>query len=156
MRLRVVLLAGLLALAGAGCGASGRGSALTHSSSSPTRPRSPASSASAAAPAVVRAYWHDIATGHFRAAFRRFDRAEQKRSHGQHWFVADKARDAPIKVRLRLGTTAVNGRFATVPIVLLQTVGSVTGCHHWTGNYRLRHSGSRWLIDAADLTRHSC
>jgi hypothetical protein len=104
----------------------------------------------------VRAYWHDIATGHFRAAFRRFDRSEQKRSHGQRWFVADKARDAPIKVRVRLGTTAVNRPFATVPIVLLQTIGSVTGCHHWTGNYHLRHIRSRWLIDAANLTKHSC
>jgi hypothetical protein len=104
----------------------------------------------------VHGYWHDITTGHFRAAFRKFDRAEQKRSHGQHWFVADKARDAPIKARLKLGTARVNGSVATVPIVLLRTVGSLTGCHRWTGSYRLRHIGSRWLIDAANVTKHSC
>jgi hypothetical protein len=154
VRLSLVLLVGALAVAGAGCGASGTGRALTHSSSSQTR--SLASSASGGPAAVVRAYWHDIATGHYRAAFRRFDRAEQKRSHGQHWFVADKVRDAPIRVRLRLGTIAVNRPFATVRIALLQTIGNVTGCHHWTGDYRLRHIGSRWLIDAANLTKHSC
>jgi hypothetical protein len=153
-RLRLVPLVAALALAATGCGASGTGSAHTHSSSTPTR--SLASSASGGPAAVVRAYWRDIATGHFRAAFLRFDLAEQHRSHGQHWFVADKARDAPIKVRLRLGATAMNRPFATVPIVLLRTIGSVTGCHHWIGSYRLRHIGSRWLIDAANLTKHSC
>jgi hypothetical protein len=152
--LRLVLIAGALALAGTACGGSGKASTLRHSSSSPTS--SPTSSASAGPRAVVRAYWKDIATGHYRAAFRLFDRAEQKRSRGLHWFVADKARDAPIRVRLRLGTAVVNRPLATVPIVLLQTVGSLTGCHHWTGNYRLRRISSRWLIDAANLAKHSC
>ena len=154
-RLAACALLAAFALAGTGCGASGKesGTASTHSSrslaSSPT-------SSSAAVDAVVHGYWHDITTGHFRAAFRKFDRAEQKRSHGQHWFVADKARDAPIKARLKLGTARVNGSVATVPIVLLRTVGSLTGCHRWTGSYRLRHIGSRWLIDAANLTKHGC
>ena len=148
-----VLVAGFV-VAGTACGAAGKGSDLTHSSSSPTGP--PTSSASIAARAVVRAYWRDIAAGDYRAAFRRFDRSEQHRSHGRHWFVADKVRDAPIRVRLQLGAAAVHGLFATVPIVLLETVGSRTGCHHWTGSYRLRHIGSRWLIDAANITKHSC
>jgi hypothetical protein len=143
-------------LAAAGCGGSGNsgGSAPTHSSRSLAG--SSSSSVSAAVEAVVRAYWHDITTGRFRAAFRKFDSAEQKRSRGEHWFVADKKRDAPIKAQLKLGTTSVNGPLATVPIVELRTVGSLTGCHLWTGNYRLRHIGSRWLIDAANLTKHSC
>ena len=147
-----VLIAGLV-VAGTGCGGSGKGSrsAPTHSS------RSLAGSSTSSGPAaVVRAYWRDIAAGHFRAAFRKFDRAEQKRSHSEHWFVADKARDAPIKVRLRLGTAAVNGSSATVPVVLLRTVGSLTGCHRWVGSYGLRRIGSRWLIDATNLTKHSC
>jgi hypothetical protein len=148
------LVAGFI-VAATGCGGSGKGSgsapvhALRSLASSP-------STSSSAVDAVVRAYWHDITTGHFRAAFAKFDRAEQKRSHGQHWFVADKKRDAPIKAQLKLGTTSVNGPLATVPIVELRTVGSLTGCHLWTGNYRLRHIGSHWLIDAANLTKHSC
>jgi hypothetical protein len=148
-----VLVAGFV-VAGTSCGASGKGSALTHSSSSLTN--SPASSASATPRAVMQAYWKDIATGHYRAAFRLFDRSEQKRVHGQHWFIADKARDAPIRVRLQLGTAVVNRPFATFPIVLLQTVGSLTGCHRWPGSYRLRHISSHWLIDAANLTKHRC
>jgi hypothetical protein len=143
-------------LVGTGCGSSGEGSVSTPAHSSRSQAGSSTSQASDAVDALVRAYWKDITAGHFRAAFRKFDRAEQERSHGQHWFVADKARDAPIKARLRLGTAAVNGNLATVPIVLLQTIGSVTGCHRWTGSYRLGHTGSRWLIDAANLTKHSC
>jgi hypothetical protein len=50
----------------------------------------------------------------------------------------------------------VNGPVATVPVVLLRTVGSLTGCHRWVGKYRLRDIGSRWLIDAANLVKHSC
>ena len=148
------LVAGLV-VAGTGCGGSGKesGSAPMHSSRSLA---SSSTSSSAAVNAVVRAYWHDITTGHFRAAFHKFDRAEQQRSHGEHWFVADKKRDAPIKARLKLGTAVVNGPVATVPIVELRTVGSLTGCHLWTGSYRLRHIGSRWLIDAANLTKHGC
>jgi hypothetical protein len=148
-----VLVAGFV-VAGTGCGASGKGSALTHSSSSPKS--SPTSSATVAAHAVMLAYWKDIAAGKYRAAFLKFDRSEQNRVHGQHWFIADKARDAPIKVRVKLGTATANERFATVPIVLIQTVGSRTGCHRWTGSYRLRSINSRWLIDAANLTKHSC
>jgi hypothetical protein len=148
-----VLVAGFV-VAGTGCAASGKEIALTHSSSSLTN--SPAAPASATPRAVVQAYWRDIATGHYRAAFRLFDRSEQKRVHGQHWFIADKARDAPIRVRLRLGTVAVNGSFATIPVVSLRTVGSLTGCHRWPGSYRLRHISSHWLIDAANLTKHSC
>jgi len=140
------LVAGLV-VAGTGCGA------LTHSSSSPTSP--PTASASAAAHAVVREYWNDITSGDFRAAFLKFDRSEQNRSHGQHWFVADKVRDAPIRARVRLGTAAVNGSFVTIPVVL-KTVGSLTGCHRWVGSYRLREIGSRWLIDAANLVKHGC
>jgi hypothetical protein len=146
-----VLVAGLV-LAATGCGGSSKGTASKPAHSS----RALAGSSSSAVEAVVRAYWHDITTGRFRAAFRKFDRAEQKRSHGQHWFVADKKRDAPIKARLRLGAASVNRPLATVPIVELRTVGSLTGCHLWTGHYRLRHMGSRWLIDAANLTKHSC
>jgi hypothetical protein len=145
-RLAACVLVGGWVVAGTGCGASGQGSTLTHSSSSPA----------AAAHAVVQAYWKDIAAGDFRAAFLKFDRSEQNRSHGQHWFIADKARDAPIRVRLQLGTVAVNGPVATVPVVLLRTVGSLTGCHRWVGKYRLRDFGSRWLIDAANLVKHSC
>jgi hypothetical protein len=141
-------------LAAAGCGGSSRsgGGTTAHSS----RSLASSSSASPAPAALIRAYWEDITTGRFRAAFRKFDSAEQKRSRGEHWFVADKKRDAPIKARLKLGTAAVNGPLATVPIVELRTVGSLTGCHIWTGSYRLRHIGSRWLIDAANLAKHSC
>jgi len=155
--LAVCALVAAVVLAAAGCGGSGKsgGSAPTHSSRS-LAGSSSTSSASTAVEAVIRAYWKDITTGHFRAAFRKFDRAEQKRSHGLHWFVADKKRDAPIKARLKLGTASVNRPLATVPIVELRTVGSLTGCHLWTGSYRLRHIGSRWLIDAANLTKHSC
>jgi hypothetical protein len=154
MRLAACVLVAGFVVAGTGCGASDTGSAPRHSSSVPTN--SPTSSPSAAVHAVVQAYWHDIAAGDFRAAFLKFDGSEQTRTHGQHWFVADKVRDAPIKVRLRLGTAAVNGAVATVPIVLLQTVGSLTGCHRWAGSYRLRDIGSRWLIDATNLTKHGC
>jgi hypothetical protein len=142
-------------LAAAGCGGSSNssGSAPKHSSRSLA---GSSASSSTAVEAVLRAYWEDITTGRFRAAFRKFDSAEQKRSRGEHWFVADKKRDAPIKARLKLGTAAVNGPLATVPIVELRTVGSLTGCHIWTGSYRLRHIGSRWLIDAANLAKHSC
>ena len=143
-------------LAGTGCGGSGKASASAPTHSSRSLAGSSSLSASAAVEAVVRAYWQDITTGQFRAAFQKFDRAEQRRSHGLHWFVADKKRDAPIKAQLKLGTATVNGLVATVPIVELRTVGSLTGCHRWTGNYRLRHIGSRWLIDAANLTKHSC
>ncbi|MGZ4390496.1 MAG: hypothetical protein ACXVRK_00015 [Gaiellaceae bacterium] len=172
MRLRLVLIGALvLAAVGAVVAVVVRMHSSSSPSSSPTTPtsshttptssatpppRSLASSASASPHAVVQAYWKDIATGHFRAAFLKFDRSEQKRSHGQQWFINDKARDAPIRVRLQLGPTAVNRPFATVPIVLLQTIGSSTGCHHWTGSYRLRDINSRWLIDAANLTKHSC
>ena len=131
----------------AGCGGSSPASSPTTTTSS---------SAFAAPHAVVTAYWNDIAAGDFRAAFLRFDGSEQKRSHGQQWFVNDKARDAPIRVRVRLGTAAVNRPFATVPIISLKTIGSLTGCHLWTGSYRLREIGSRWLIDAANLVKHSC
>src|SRR5579864_4591965 len=89
-----VVVAGLV-VAGAGCGASGKGSALTRSSSAPT---SSPTAAAAAAHAIVQAYWNDIATGDYRAAFLRFDASEQSRVHGRHWFIADKARDAPIRV----------------------------------------------------------
>jgi hypothetical protein len=150
-----VLMAALV-LAVAGCGGSGKGSGSAPTHSSRSLAVSSSTSPSAAVDAVVRAYWKDITTGRFRAAFRKFDRAEQKRSRGQHWFVADKKRDAPIKARLKLGTASVNRPLATVPIVELRTVGSLTGCHLWTGSYRLRHIGSRWLIDAANLTKHSC
>ncbi|MGZ4401952.1 MAG: hypothetical protein ACXVRI_03775 [Gaiellaceae bacterium] len=57
---------------------------------------------------------------------------------------------------MQLSTAAVNGPFATVPVVSLETVGSRTGCHRWTGSYRLRDISSRWLIDAANLAKHSC
>jgi hypothetical protein len=143
-------------VAGTGCGGSGKSSAGAPTHSSRSLAGSSTSSASTAVDAVVRAYWTDITAGRFRAAFRKFDRAEQKRSHGEHWFVADKKRDAPIKARLKLGTASVNGSVATVPIVELRTVGSLTGCHLWTGTYRVRLIGSRWLIDAANLTKHSC
>ena len=139
-----VLVAGFV-LAGTGCGASGKGSTLTHPST-----------ASATAREVVQAYWKDIAAGDYRAAFLEFDGSEQNRSHGQHWFVADKARDAPIRARVQLGPATVNGQFATIPVVSLETVGSLTGCHRWAGSYRLRDIGSHWLIDAANLTKHSC
>lgn len=152
-RLAACLAAGFL-LAATGCGASGSGAAVTRSSSSPTG--SPTAPASARARGVVQAYWNDIAAGRFRAAFLRFDAAERRRVHGRHWFIADKARDAPIRVRVRLGGALVNGRLATVPIVSLRTVGSLTGCHRWTGSYRLRDIRSHWLIDATTITRHSC
>jgi len=149
-------LAAVLVLAGTGCGGSGNGSGSAPTHSSRSLAVSSSTSPSAAVDAVVRAYWKDITTGRFRAAFRKFDRAEQQRSRGHHWFVADKKRDAPIKAQLKLGTASVNRPLATVPIVELRTVGSLTGCHLWTGSYRLRHIGSRWLIDAANLTKHSC
>jgi hypothetical protein len=149
-----VLAVGLV-VAATGCGGSGKSSGSTpaHSSRSPASSRT---SSSAAVDAVVRTYWKDITAERFRAAFRKFDRAEQQRSRGERWFVADKKRDAPIKARLKLGTATANGSVATVPIVLLRTVGSLTGCHRWTGDYRLRRIGARWLIDAANLTKHNC
>jgi hypothetical protein len=155
-RLAACALLAAFVLAGTGCGGSGKGSRSAPTHSSRSLASSSSTSPSAAVAAVVRAYWKDITTGRFRAAFRKFDRAEQQRSRGEHWFVADKKRDAPIKARLKLGTVVVNGSVATVPIVLLRTVGSLTGCHRWTGSYRLRHIGSRRLIDAANLTKHSC
>jgi hypothetical protein len=155
-RLAACVVMAALVLAVAGCGGSGKGSGSAPTHSSRSLAVSSTSSASTAVDAVVRAYWKDITAGRFRAAFRKFDRAEQQRSRGQHWFVADKQRDAPIKARLKLGTPAVNGSVATVPIVLLRTVGSLTGCHRWTGSYGLRHIGSRWLIDTANVTKHDC
>ncbi|HEY6808909.1 MAG TPA: hypothetical protein VI160_08995 [Gemmatimonadales bacterium] len=140
------------------CGSSAARAPDTSPSSARSPTSSPSPSASAGPHAVLRAYWKDIAAGRFRAAFAKFDRAGVRRSHhGQQWFVNDKASDAPIKVRLQLGTTVLNGPFATVPIVLLQTIGSRTGCHHWTGFYRLRDINSRWLIDdASNLHKRSC
>jgi hypothetical protein len=143
----------LLVVTTAGCG----GAKTTPTTASPPANRSLSSSASAAGPrAVVQVYWKAIATGRYRAAFRLLDASEQNRVHGQRRFVADHVYDEPIKVRVRLGTAVVNSPVATVPVVLLQTIGHRTGCHRWPGSYRLREIGSRWLIDAINIRKHNC
>jgi hypothetical protein len=151
-----VVIVVVLAATTAGCGGAKTTPTTATSPSQPAN-RSPSSSASAAGPrSVVETYWKAIATGRYRAAFRLLDGSEQSRVHGQRRFVADHVYDEPIKVRVRLGSAAVNGHLATVPVMLLQTIGHRTGCHRWPGSYRLREIGSRWWIDAINVHKQSC
>jgi hypothetical protein len=143
VRHRLTLAIGALALIAVAAVA-----ALKYTSGS----RSPAASAASS----VQAYWNAIGGGSFRAAFDQFDSSEQDQVGGQQKFVTDHVADAPIQVQVQLGNTSVTGTSATVPIVSLETVGSHSGCARWTGTYRVREVESRWLIDAANISKHAC
>lgn len=138
---RVALVVGALALAAVGAVA-----VLMHASRS----------SSSAARASVQAYWHAIGDGDYDAAFGELDSSEQSQVGGRASFVNAHASDAPINVQVQLGSAAVHGGSAIVPVVALQTVGHTSGCARWTGRYRVRDIGSHWLIDGVDIARHSC
>jgi hypothetical protein len=119
--------------------------------------RAQAPAASWNAPAyVVDTYWSLLQLGRYANAFPLFSRAEQQRVHGQSTWLAQFRKDPVLGVNVSVATESITGDAAIVRVRTLVTRGKTSGCHSWSGTYRLLRTSGRWLIDYAALTSRPC
>jgi serine/threonine-protein kinase len=130
------------------------GGASSGNSGQPVAPPPPPPPPAPGALAAVNNYWNDIRTGNFAGAYALLAPGTIPQSESE--FVSQHMAENITSVQVQGMVASSSGTSATVDVVRLQTVDSMSGCKNWTGDYVLSDASGSWLITHPNITSNAC